>query len=232
MPRPEVTGCPPGLEYLTQIDQILVHQTVQLLDAFTAFDCKNKFQVKNALGQQMYFAAEESGFCMRQFCGAHRGFAVHVADNMGNEVMRATREFKCCAGCCWFACSDCCAYEMVVEAPIGTVIGYVRQSCSVWKPRFSVMDENHEEILKLTGPFCICECPCCDVDFNVITLDGENIGAVSKQWSGLIKEMFTESDNFGITFPMDLDVKVKGTLLAAVFLIDMMYFARNENRND
>ena len=26
--------------------------------AFTAFDCKNKFQVKNAMGQQVYYAAE------------------------------------------------------------------------------------------------------------------------------------------------------------------------------
>ena len=32
MPKPEVPGCPPGLEYLTQIDQLLVHQAVQLLD--------------------------------------------------------------------------------------------------------------------------------------------------------------------------------------------------------
>lgn len=42
--------------------------------------------------------------------------------------MRISREFKCCAGCCWFAgCCDACAHELLVEAPIGTVIGYVRQ---------------------------------------------------------------------------------------------------------
>ena len=27
-----VPGCPPGLEYLTQIDQVLVQQTVELLE--------------------------------------------------------------------------------------------------------------------------------------------------------------------------------------------------------
>ena len=42
---------------------------------------------------------------------------------------------------------------------------------------------------------------------------------MSKQWSGLLKEAFTDADNFGVTFPMDLDVKCKLTLLAAVFLI-------------
>ena len=52
-----------------------------------------------------------------------------------------------------------------------------------------------------------------------MTKNGDKIGKVSKQWSGLAREVFTDADNFGITFPMDLDVKCKLTLLAAVFLI-------------
>ena len=50
--------------------------------------------------------------------------------------------------------------------------------------------------------------------------DGETpVGQIRKQWSGIVKEMFTDADNFGITFPMDLDVNIKATLLGAVFLI-------------
>lgn len=45
------------------------------------------------------------------------------------------------------------------------------------------------------------------------------VGKISKQWSGLAKEAFTDTDNFGITFPRDLDVRMKATLLGAVFLI-------------
>ena len=52
-----------------------------------------------------------------------------------------------------------------------------------------------------------------------MTTNGDEIGKVSKQWSGPAKELFTDADNFGITFPVDLDVKCKLTLLAAVFLI-------------
>ena len=45
------------------------------------------------------------------------------------------------------------------------------------------------------------------------------VGQIRKQWTGLVKEMFTDADNFGVTFPMDLDVNVKATLLGAIFLI-------------
>ena len=72
-------GCPPGLEYLTQVDQLLVHQQIELLESklvyldncagsqlhhfvfhtvLTGFETQNKYRVRNALGQQVYFAAE------------------------------------------------------------------------------------------------------------------------------------------------------------------------------
>ena len=44
------------------------------------------------------------------------------------EVIRVVRDFKCCAstrGCC--ACCRCCQMEVQVEAPVGQIIGYIRQ---------------------------------------------------------------------------------------------------------
>lgn len=53
-----------------------------------------------------------------------------------------------------------------------------------------------------------------------MSADGNTqVGKISKQWSGLIREMFTDSDYFGITFPMDLDVRMKAVMLGACFLI-------------
>ena len=51
--------------------------------AFTGIETQNKFQIKNSMGQQIYFAGEEAGFCTRQCCGARRGFVMHIADNTG-----------------------------------------------------------------------------------------------------------------------------------------------------
>jgi hypothetical protein len=54
----------------------------------------------------------------------------------------------------------------------------------------------------------------------VLSADGETeVGIVSKEFSDLFTEMFTDADRFRVTFPMDLDVQMKAVLLGAVFLI-------------
>ena len=39
-------NCPPGLEYLLHVDQLLVKQQVELLEAFTGFETANKYKVR------------------------------------------------------------------------------------------------------------------------------------------------------------------------------------------
>ncbi|VDP86977.1 unnamed protein product [Echinostoma caproni] len=59
---------------------------------------------------------------------------------------------------------------------------------------------------------------------------GAEIGRITKQWSNLLQEMFTDADNFGVSFPLDLDVRVKATLIGAVFLI--VSFENHRRRHD
>ena len=40
---------------------------------------------------------------------------------------------------------------------------------------------------------------------------------ITKQWTGILKEAFTDADNFGINFPLDLDVKVIVCFLLSVY---------------
>ncbi|XP_077998863.1 phospholipid scramblase 2-like [Glandiceps talaboti] len=236
MPAPQAPiGCPPGLEYLTHIDQLLVHQQIELFEVFTNWETQNRYIVKNTMGQQVYYAHEESDTCMRQCCGPQRGFTMHITDNMQQEVIRVIREFKCCAGCAWCASSDCCAMEVAVEAPVGTVVGYVKQTGSVWPPHFDIKDADGNTVFKIRGPCCICQGVCCQWDQEFLVHNNDltsEVGKISKQWSGLLREMYTNADNFGVSFPQDLDVKLKATMLGAVFLIDFMYFEQNQNKNN
>ena len=49
------------------------------------------------------------------------------------------------------------------------------------------------------------------------------IGKISKQWTGFVREAFTDADNFGIQFPLDLDVKMKAVMIGACFLIVSLF---------
>jgi len=57
------------------------------------------------------------------------------------------------------------------------------------------------------------------------------VGIISKQWSGIAREAFTDADNFGISFPMDLDVKIKAVLLGACFLIVSFLLCKQQLSN-
>lgn len=45
--------CPPGLEYLARIDQLLIKQKVNITQVFTGCEMNFKFNVKNTLGQDV-----------------------------------------------------------------------------------------------------------------------------------------------------------------------------------
>ncbi|KAL7876570.1 hypothetical protein AOLI_G00115330 [Acnodon oligacanthus] len=198
MPDPErPPGCPPGLEYLTQIDQLLVHQKMELIEAIFGWETNNQYIVKNTVGQQVFLAAEETDFCTRMVCGSMRSFVLHLQDNTG---------------------------RLEVQAPPGSPVGYVMQNWHPYLPKFTIKNERGEAVLKIVGPFCDCNC-CSDVNFEVMSLDEASVvGRISKQWTGMEAEMLTDADNFGVRFPMDLDVKIKAVILGACFLIDFMYF--------
>ena len=109
------------------------------------------------------------------------------------------------------------------------MIGTVEQDWSLCIPKFTIRDASGNPVLRIEGPLCTFSC-FGDVDFEVISVNSsQQVGKISKQWTGLLKEAFTDADNFGVSFPLDLDVKVKATLLGAVFLIDFMFFEQSDN---
>lgn len=109
---------------------------------------------------------------------------------------------------------------MEVSSPPGTIIGLIEQEWSIFDQRFVIKNSAGEIVLRIRGPFFTFSCMCGDVDFHVISADGSaQIGKISKQWSGIVREAVSDADFFGITFPIDLDVRMKATLLGVCFLI-------------
>ncbi|XP_017057928.1 phospholipid scramblase 1 [Drosophila ficusphila] len=212
-------NCPQGLEYLTALDQLLVAQKVEALEAITGFETKNRFKVKNSLGQNVYFAYEESDCCSRNVLGGSRPFEIKILDNFQNEVLHLNRPFRCSLFCCF----PSCMHTVEVSAPPGQVIGSVEQVCSFLRPQFNIKNTFGDTVLRIEGPICPWKC-FSDSNFKVLSANNEEIGKISKQWSGLGREMFTDADYFSITFPLNLDVRMKALVFAALFLIDSLFF--------
>ncbi|XP_049515172.1 phospholipid scramblase 2-like isoform X2 [Dermacentor silvarum] len=215
-----IVGCPPGLEYLLRVDQLLVHQQLQLLEMFVPFELQNKYVVKNTMSQFIFMAYEQSDCMSRYFCGSVRPFEMSLLDYRSVEVMRLYRPLRCASCLCF-----CCLQVMEVHSPPGTIIGSIKQECSVIFPYFSLLDSAGNVVLRIHGPFCTSSICCNDVVFDIMTKDGKTkIGQLSKNFNGMLMEAFTDTDNFTVSFPIDLDVKMKATLLGAIFLIDFIFF--------
>jgi len=231
-PVERIPDCPEGLEYLTKLDHVFIKQKTSMLEVFTGFECANKYKILNNQGQQCYYAFEESNWCCRQCCGSQRKFKMVITDNNKDVVLTIKRPFKWLAGpsSSWCACIKACADEVKIEDKHGKTLGYVRQHCSFWKPHYSILDDDKDEKFEIIGPCCPCHGCGDSIDFPISKKGDKDkvVANIGKKWSGFAKEMFTDSDNFGVSFPLDMDVKLKATIMGAVFLIDFMYFEDNQ----
>ena len=107
------------------------------------------------------------------------------------------RPYKCCAcsGICGLC--DCCNYEIAVETPQGVPLGFASSTCYCCSPTYAIYDANHAPALQMEGPCCFMpSCPC-GIDFDIYSA-GDKIGKITKQWTGITKEVFSDADNFGV----------------------------------
>nr|XP_012617866.1 phospholipid scramblase 1-like [Microcebus murinus]XP_012617867.1 phospholipid scramblase 1-like [Microcebus murinus]XP_012617868.1 phospholipid scramblase 1-like [Microcebus murinus]XP_012617869.1 phospholipid scramblase 1-like [Microcebus murinus]XP_012617870.1 phospholipid scramblase 1-like [Microcebus murinus] len=213
------SNCPPGLEYLNPLDLLLIHQKMELTEVIFGFESNNVYEIKDRFGQRIYIAAENTNFCNRSCCGPSRSFTLHVLDNMGREVITLKRPLRCSSCCC-----PCCLQEIEIQAPPGVPVGYVTQIWHPYLPQFTIQNEERVDVLKITGPCFMFSCTA-NIDFQIKSLDKQTVvGGISKNWTGIFREAFTDTDNFTIQFPRDLDVRMKAVMLGACFLVDYMFF--------
>lgn len=150
------------------------------MDSFRVSEIKEKskdktkrYAIKKSCGHEILYASDYSGdgTCKRIFCGDQRGFEIEVYDASQNPVMRIYREAKCCTG--WRCCAMCnhCSMLVTVEAPVGQIVGYVKQVPSFFKQQLDILDETGEAVLRLEG-FGSSIFGCCrNPDYKIWTAD-------------------------------------------------------------
>ncbi|KAF5280170.1 hypothetical protein FQR65_LT15033 [Abscondita terminalis] len=217
MNKPQtIPNCPPGLEYLTTIDQLIVHQTSDVLQVAAGFETENQYYIANKNDQKIYYAQEKSDAFARNCCKARRAFEMKVFDNFGKEVIHMTRPFACQAFCFF-----CCLQSMEVFSPPGTPVGVIEQEWSLFSPSYIIKNGDGDVVLRIKGPCNLMNC-CSDADFKVMSADGSvEVGKIFRK-TELAQQVSSKADNFGIMFPMNLDVRMKAVLIGTCFLIDMI----------
>jgi uncharacterized protein YxjI len=194
------------MENLQSVSRLMVTQCKEWGEIFTDFETKNKYVVRTSQGSELYWAAEEGGsIILRLLLKALRPFTVVLLNADKEVLIRIKRPFRF-----YF-------HQATVVDANGESLGRLNKRFSIIRKKYSVFDANDNEIYQLFGPL-----------FRpwtfVIKSDGKEFGKITKKWSGLLKESFTDADNFGVEFPSTWDVKLKALFLGAVFLIDFVHF--------
>jgi uncharacterized protein YxjI len=177
----------------------------------TGFETKNKYVVLDSSGEKLYMAVEEGGSTLlRIFFKALRPFEINVLTFDGKSILKLKRPFR------FFF------HQLYIFDSHGTPLGTIKRRFSVLRRIYSVFNNSGEEIFQLFGPILH------PWTFEV-RKNNREYGKITKKWSGLLKESFTDADNFGVTFPDDWDITLKALLLGAVFLIDFVHFENKGN---
>lgn len=199
------------MEKLSSIHGLIVHQQKEWGEIVTGFETRNKYVVTDISGDRLYLAGEESGsILLRWFLKALRPFTISILTEDGQPIFQIKRPFRF-----YFHRAEIVDFK-------GQTIGAIERRFSILRRIYSVLDDSEREVLQLFGPLLH------PWTFE-IRHNGKEYGKITKKWSGLLKEGFTDADNFGVTFPEDWDGKLKVLLLGAVFLIDFVHFENKGN---
>ena len=197
------------MEKLKSLNSLLISQKKEWGEILTGFDTKNKYVISDKSGETIYYAAEEGGSLLsRFFLKSLRPFTMVVLTDSDQVLLRVKRVFRF-----WF-------HEAKIVDSQDESLGVLKKRFSIFRRKYSVFDGNGEEIYQLFGPIL-------KPWTFFIKNNGTEYGKITKKWSGLLKESFTEADNFGVVFPEEWDVKVKALFLGAVFLIDFVHFEKD-----
>ena len=199
------------MEALNDVDGLVVSQQKEWGEIVSGFETKNKYTVLDTAGNKLYMAMEEEGSTlMRMFLKAARPFKITVRTPDNKTVILADRPFRF-----YF-------HEITVYDNGGKLLGSLKKRFSILRRIYTVYDQQHREVFQLFGPLL-------KPWTFIIKKDFKELGKITKKWSGLLKEGFTDADNFGVTFPVGMEIKLKALFLGAVFLIDFVHFENTGN---
>jgi uncharacterized protein YxjI len=206
---------PAALATFTKPQRLSVRQRKRWLEILTSFDARNVYVVYDEAGNPV-INVEEQGrgfgqFLKRVFLASYRPFTSKVEDLSagGQHVLTLRRPFRFIF------------HRLEVRDAAGTILGAIQRKWTWVRRKYIVEGPDGREVATLFGPFFR------PWTFQII-LPGQvqEVGLIQKKWSGLLKEAFSEADNFWVQFDAVPDPQLRALLFAATVLIDTVHFER------
>jgi len=144
----------------------------------------------------------------RLFLGPLRPFQASVVDfSSGQPILHLHRPFRFIF------------HRLEVRTPTGEKLGAIQRRWS-WLRRIYVIEDAYGHVgADLFGPILR------PWTFE-LRVNQQLCGQIQKRWSGLLKEAFTDADNFGVDLAGVDDPQYKTLAFAATVLIDVVHFER------
>lgn len=195
---------------LQQLSGLVISQRRELAELI-GFETRNKYEIKNEQAQVIGFCAEQRagflGAVARHFLGHWRTFELHFFDATRQLRLRAVHPFR------FFF------QRLEVFQPDGARVGAIQQKFGILRKRFEIENESGQVILRMeSGFFSFWTFP--------IFRGHQEVATVQKRWSGFLKEVFTDGDNFHVKFSPSLQEKERWLVLATSLFVDLQYFER------
>ncbi|MDJ1469313.1 phospholipid scramblase-related protein [Cytophagaceae bacterium DM2B3-1] len=106
--------------------------------------------------------------------------------------------------------------KLTVTDGTGTSIATIKQKFKFFKPTFRIFDSTETQIAEITGDWKAW-------NFSIKDMNGNEIGAISKKWGGLAKEVFTSADKYNVSITVPLkNEDHKKAILSCAIAIDMI----------
>ena len=191
---------------LTNYSELMIRQKVERLEAITGFETANRYTVMTEQGDPLLHAQEESSTISRIFLKGHRPLILHVTDLDGNELLTASRSFY------WFFS------HLHVSDGSGRNVGSLQRRFSFPSRKLTIEGSGGRPVAEIRGPLLRPK------TFMIYRQERE-VARVTKQWSGLAKEMFTDADTFRLELNnQEMDEDFALLMLASAFAIDLDFF--------
>jgi uncharacterized protein YxjI len=191
--------------------EVFITQKFEIMEMLSV-ETRNRYRISDAAGRPIGYAAEEQtgilGFVLRQIFGHWRSFEVHFYNNARQEVLHAVHPFR-------FYFSRLDVYNSKQQ-----LIGAIQKRFAFLSKKFAVEDGRGVTVMEVSSPLWkLWTFP--------FTHKGKTVASISKKWSGLLSETFTDRDNFRVEFnSADLGNDARNVILAAAIYVDLTYFEK------